>query len=91
MRLAGNAIDGATEKALRQDNIRMDEVVVRQVAYHLFIWPVGITLDNSIFYEDANVCKMEKVVLKLAPDDDKSLFRKEMNHCILLWTIGKEG
>eukprot|EP00957_Ditylum_brightwellii_P182018 13867354-Ditylum_brightwellii.AAC.1 len=38
MRLAGNAIDGATKKALRQDNIRMNEDVVRQVAYHLFIW-----------------------------------------------------
>eukprot|EP00957_Ditylum_brightwellii_P009069 685590-Ditylum_brightwellii.AAC.1 len=86
-----NNIDDATKKAINRDAIGINESEECKWSYHLFIWPVGICLDNGIFSANSDVVKSEVHPLKLSADHKYNPFGKDMNAYAIIWTIGING
>jgi hypothetical protein len=81
----------ATEGALSTAQLAMDEGEIRMWSFHLFIWPVGIVLDNNIF--SGNNTNVEANIIPLALDGKDLLnsFGETLTGMVVFWMIGDAG
>ena len=89
--IAENKLDEATKNAFQRDTLQVKRDEKRHHSYHLFVFPVGTTLDNNIFSGASNRIKADQIPLKLTHNNACNKFNKQMNQFELIWTIGVKG